>query len=558
MMAMSQALVELLNCWEKGFLPNLPDTILSDRIPVVLIGVLIQTLQSQNPDGSWGSVASGEQTAYAVMTLASISSLPWFKQFQHQLKTAIDRGRDFIRQADVGSSKPEYLWIGKVTYGMTFVSQSYILAALNLTLPTRQLGPKVDNLVDVPVERTTEFTSFYSKLPLFSSTPSWMIQASVVEGYFFLPYLKRIRLDVFPRRGMKEDKYFEFIPSSWTSPSRLNGASCSPQNLLDLMIISLLTYQVDEYMEAVVGKYFTDSIDNVRRAVDLALANSQTYSNGATGSSDQTQESHGRNGVTTKSGDSKDVADLVSLDETPISLEEVQITLGHFTTRIMQNDRVKKASRYDQENLRGELRAFLFAHLVSVEENARLSKQDPSRSDITPFRSPSGTFFEWVRSTAASHVACKPSFVFLSCLIAQGNLECFPGAEEKYFAQDLNLHLATMSRMYNDYGSLARDRLERNLNSLNFPEFCDGNENCRTNDDGAKAHSQDALELELKSKLLRLAEYERDCCKKALNHLDKLLEKRVTKALTSFSNTAELYGQLYVVRDISSRMEQNG
>lgn len=553
MMGMSQALIELLDCWGKGFLPDLPDIILRDRIPVVLIGVLIQTLESQNPDGSWGSVASGEQTAYAVMILASISSLSWFKQFQHQIKIAIDKGRDFIRQVDVGSSKPEYLWIGKVTYGMTFVSQSYILAALNLTWPTRQLGPRVDNLVDVSVEKTTELTSFYSKLPLFSSTPSWMIQASVIEGYFFLPILKRIRLDIFPRRGMKEDKYFDFIPSSWTSPSRLNGASCSPQTLLDLMIISLLTYQVDEYMEAVIGKYFGGSIDKVRRAVDIAIAKSQNYCNGANGSSDGIQESHKRNGVPTMNGDSKDAADQVSLGKTSISLEEVQTTLGNFITRIMQNDGVKKASRYDQENLRDELRAFLFAHLTSVEENARLSKQDPSRTHITPFRSPPGTFYNWVRSTGASHVACKPAFVFLSCLIAQGNLECFPGAEEKYLAQDLNLHLATMTRMYNDYGSLARDRLETNLNSINFPEFCDGNENFRTSGDD-KAHSQDAFEQELKSKLLRLTEYERDCFKKALSHLDGMLEKRVTKALTSFSNTAELYGQLYVVRDISARM----
>jgi hypothetical protein len=28
-----------------------------------------------------------------------------------------------------------------------------------------------------------------------------------------------------------------------------------------------------------------------------------------------------------------------------------------------------------------------------------------------------------------------------------------------------------MCRMYNDYGSVARDKAERNLNSVNFPEF---------------------------------------------------------------------------------------
>lgn len=34
------------------------------------------------------------------------------------------------------------------------------------------------------------------------------------------------------------------------------------------------------------------------------------------------------------------------------------------------------------------------------------------------------------------------------------------------------MHLGRMCRQYNDYGSLARDQEERNLNSLNFPEFC--------------------------------------------------------------------------------------
>ena len=553
MLGMSQALIELLDCWAKGFLPDLPDTILRDRIPVVLIGVLIQTLKSQNPDGSWGPVASGEQTAYAIMTLASISSLSWFTQFQHQLQTAIDKGRDFIGQVNVASPKPEYLWIGKVTYGMTFVSQSYILAALNMTWPTRRLGSEVDKLVDVSVKKTNELTSFYSELPLFSSTPSWMIQASVIEGYFFLPILKRIRLDIFPRQGMKEDNYFEFIPSSWTSPSRLNGASCSPQILLDLMIYSLLTYQVDEYIEAVIGKYFADSIDKVRRAVDNILAKLQNSCNGlrTSSSSDRTQESHERNGVPTEDGNLINATDQVNFAKTPISLEEVQTTLGNFITRILQSDGVKKASRYDQENLRDELRAFLHAHLTSVEENARLSKEDSSHNYVTPFRSSSGTFYDWVRSTGASHVACKPAFVFLSCLIAQGHLDCFPSAEEKYLAQDLNLHLATMTRMYNDYGSLTRDRLETNLNSINFPEFCDRSENSNTGCDD-KAPNQDAFEQELKSKLLRLTEYERDCYKLALSRLNEMLEKRVMKALTSFSNTAELYGQIYVKRDISA------
>lgn len=33
--------------------------------------------------------------------------------------------------------------------------------------------------------------------------------------------------------------------------------------------------------------------------------------------------------------------------------------------------------------------------------------------------------------------------------------------------------LATMCRQYNDYGSIVQDRAEKNLNSVNFPDFCE-------------------------------------------------------------------------------------
>ncbi|KAL6715608.1 hypothetical protein ACLMJK_006569 [Lecanora helva] len=556
MMAMSQGLIELLDCWEKGHLPNLPDSLLRDRLPVVLIGILIQALKGQNPDGSWGSTASAEQTAYSVLTLGCIASLPWFKNFRHQLKTAIDKGRDFILRQDSESAKPQYLWIGKVTFGLTFVSQSYVLAALNLTWPTRRLGSRVEKLVDVPAERIRDFSQLYSQLPLFSSTPQWKIQLSVIEGYFFLPYLQRMRLDIFPRWGMQEDKYFEMIPSSWTLPSRLDGAFCSPQNLLQQMITSVLIYQVDEYFERVVGKFLLDHVGGIKEAIELALTELGTHRNVPMSNSDGTPKSHELDDGSAPESQTKDFSSPRDLSTSPTSLQDVRKTLKCFITRILQNEKVSKASRYDQEYLRGELRAFLLSHLISIEENARLSKQI-SLSDGLTLDSPPGSFFEWVRTTGASHVGCRPHFGFLSCLIAQSPFECFPTVEEKYFAQDLNLHLATMSRMLNDYGSLARDKIDTNLNSVNFPDFCTDNDGSRSQGDD-EIQTQNDLELNRKSKLLVLAEYERDCYKKALSHLADKLDKRVMKALTAFCYTAELYGQLYVIKDMSSRMNQDG
>ena len=110
--------------------------------------------------------------------------------------------------------------------------------------------------------------------------------------------------------------------------------------------------------------------------------------------------------------------------------------------------------------------------------------------------------------------------------------------------------------MYNDLRSAERDRDEGNLNSIDFPEF--------------DAHG--GVENKKKA-LFRLAANERSCPREALTRLeeqrrDAVEETRNMEAArlgerrmciwSMFCDEVDLYGQVYVVRDISSRMLTNG
>lgn len=64
-------------------------------------------------DGSWG--ASPEVTAYGTIAFAQCLVLPWPSSLRGKLITSLHARRNYIRASDL--SRPDYLWIEKVTYG---------------------------------------------------------------------------------------------------------------------------------------------------------------------------------------------------------------------------------------------------------------------------------------------------------------------------------------------------------------------------------------------------------------------------------------------------------
>ena len=101
-----------------------------------------------------------------------------------------------------------------------------------------------------------------------------------------------------------------------------------------------------------------------------------------------------------------------------------------------------------------------------------------------------------------------------------------------------------MSRMYNDLGSVARDRAEGNVNCVDFAEL---------NDEQAAKTA--------KMRLVELAQYERDAAVWAGARLMSELRDsegrenvRKADAVRLFLGVAELYADLYEVRDLSNRL----
>lgn len=562
-----QTLIHLLKVWDEGLLSDSLDDLIRDRIPVILCQALTRTLQAQKPDGSWGEdndKSCQEETAYAILILAKASCVGFPEPLQLRLRVAIEGGRKHLLSP---CEKPGYLWIEKVSYKMDALCEAYCLAALNIAVPPLRFGPNVDSLFAIPMERVNKFTQFYSQLPLLTGVTEWQLQASLIEGYLFQPLIKRVRLDIFPRENMEEDRYFEYIPSTWTVCNNLDKTYVSNHLLYDMMTVSFLNYQADEYMEVVGNRYARDRIDAIRNIVEelfhlpdgSCLGDSRngigsTETNGTTLNC-KTAEVEKNNGTLPSdfnaSVDSTAVTahvlDLVgAIDTDAVELSQVRTILERFVNYVLKHPIIAQASRYDQRLLRSELHTFLLAHITQAEDNARLASQQNLDSAVTvSFETPRCSYFEWARTTSAAHTSCPYSFSFVTCFLSGMGTGCFETAEEKYLAQDLCRHLSTMCRMYNDFGSLARDRAESNLNSVNFPEF--------------GANGRDTSDQELRDQLWRLAQYERECLGRAFAKLEQLAvgckrKIRVLEVFKMFANVTDFYGQIYVVRDIASRM----
>lgn len=155
--------------------------------------------------------------------------------------------------------------------------------------------------------------------------------------------------------------------------------------------------------------------------------------------------------------------------------EDIRTPLRHFVSHVLGHPSIAEASSWDRTALSRELRTFLLAHVSQTEDSIYFGRdQGNAKGRVNVYTSATTSFFQWVRTTSANHTSCPYSFAFVSGLLSASlaaGKDCFPSVREKYLAEAACRHLATMCRMYNDYGSVARDCVERNFNSINFPEF---------------------------------------------------------------------------------------
>jgi hypothetical protein len=539
-MLVAQAFTDLLALADQSLLRETDHDLLS-RISITLVQCCIRVMLKQSNNGSWED--SIEQTSYGVAVLAEALRLCCFQDLHDQLRKMVDAAVHFLVNAPPAS---DYIWIEKVTYSSPFLTQSYKLAALKLGMRSG------DHTVGLPVKVSPKYIGLFRPMPLFSGVPEWQLHASNIESALFSPMCRTLRLEIFSRKDMEEDEYFDMIPFIWTACNNYSQAFASANFLYELMIVSFLNFQADEFMEVVAGHRFKDNISGLRRLIDEICLD-----------------------------DAHSVPLCLSPRPTVTAVdvhvpEDVSGPLAGFVSRLFQHPAVTRASVWDQKRLREELRVYLQAHVTQTEDNARLEQYDAGAAATAT----TDTFSHWVRTTSADHTSCPYAFAFVSCWLSSSSTygggrgdECFPTASQKYFAESWCRHLAIMCRMYNDIGSIARDAAEANLNSVDFPEFAYAkpvpvtNGNGAAHQNGVKHPTANGVMKDLdkkKEELFRIAEYERACLNEAQLWLEgEMLRKgpmqEANKAKLAvwrvFRDVTDLHGQIYVVRDIASRIK---
>ncbi|KAG6040943.1 hypothetical protein E4U41_006534 [Claviceps citrina] len=537
-MLLVEALTKLIQVIDDGELVSDIDMTLQCQASVSLFQACLRIMLDQSKDGSWGGYQ--EQTCYAILALSHARRVSFFNKLQHEVQSCINRGAAWLRSTTHQSE--DLTWTSKTAYKVAFVAEVYQVAALNAALPiaSSSLGEIGRSLPFPGVSADREgYMRLVCKTSLFSSLDEWEVQASMTEASFFIPLLQARRLEIYPRdeARLEEDNYLGIIPFTWVGCNNRSRTFASASWMYDMMMLSLLGYQTDEFIEAVAAPAFGQSsqlhnvIEHIFHSMNPDMSESVRDGDG------DLQAHCGKEDTDTRSRNVQKGSST--------AIENVQSSLTKFVSYILNHDSVMKSSRWDRHHLLQELRAFLHAHATQLGLNARFARQKTSDT----FTSPAQTYCHWVRTTGGNHVACAYSLAFSNCLVSallgQGE-EVYPTVMQKYLATAVARHLTTMCRMYNDLGSILRDSNERNVNSMHFPEFSSSSQEGR------------------KKVLAQLSEYEHTCLDEALHKLDletcnahKMasrihLDNRKLSILKLFRDVTNLYNELYVIKDLSS------
>lgn len=522
--------------------------------------------------------SSIEQIAYRVLILCEGRRLPYFDAIRSQIDGCIsDQVTRLVNMEESElESAANRIWVEKISYSSQILTQSYRLASLKAaSRPADIIALNTSRHPMPTVGNGRKYIRLLKQTPLFASSPEWQVQASMLEASLFQPLLLGRRLDIFPRKDMAPDKYFDLIPLTWTSCNNKSGAFASTNFIYEMMVISFLDFQADEFMEAVAGPSFAGRMGSLRQLIDGIFSafdgdlqsKRVKVSNGmkvATDGENGDAQIH-TNGLVHKTADS-DIGQDCKQDE-------VRATLKRFVSHVMLHPSLQAASPWDRDSTLHELRNYLHAHVTQSEDSTRLARartasqrdqqgESPSLTPTQPVGSDS--YFRWVHTTSGDHTACPYSFGFARCLLStqMGSAESFPTTRSKYLAAAACQHLAAMCRMYNDYGSIARDEAECNLNSVDFAEFHSKAElkdrrNGGTERNGNGNGNGCAME-DRKTTLYELAQYERSWLDDAMRRLGNVMQDlgrgHVMQVITMFADVTDLYGQIYVLKDVASRM----
>ena len=425
-MLMSDAFTRLIELRDQRLVPTLDDPIFKDKVFLCLFQALTRTLQTQNSDGSWGTGLRSETTAYALLTLIRLSSLSSAPRVKLQLGQAIDKARSFLSKSFHPNQGPEQLWKEKSLSGSRILSQAYVLAAQRATAKQALPGKSIENRFGIPIAKIAIQTKYYGRQPWFMDVPEWLIQAFLVEGRLFLPQLKDVRYAVFPREVLAEDTCFDSIPFAWAAAGSVDRRLIAPEYLYQMMILTFLTRQYEQYAKNVLGVVFEGCLFEIEDVIHQIFEELETVdSRDQCFCGDHGNGHHGSSISTTGT----------------VSLSEARSVLYRYISHVMNHPYVLMASHHDQDQLRSELLAFMLSRICSsTDDNSNLGVEEGALAKTTGSSSPDQT----------SH---QLAFAFLCCMVGKQTSDGAVGLrrdfldspEQHYLVADLCRRLSILS-----------------------------------------------------------------------------------------------------------------
>ncbi|KAK2763882.1 hypothetical protein FQN54_009500 [Arachnomyces sp. PD_36] len=483
-MLMCKAFLSYLQRWSEGDLAALPDDLMKFQLPITLFQALIRTVRSQNKDGSWGSSNSAEETAYALLILKSVASFSFTDTIAAEINDAIQLGIQFILSKGQRSPTDDQLWLDKTLYAIPTVSDVYIMGAVKAEEAGKKLAEIPQKLVtDMSTTMVLRMAEYFARLPSQAENPKWVIQASVIEAILLGHRLKT--LDIFSTGKALGDKYVKYGACFWTLAN-----NSSPDYLLSTAVIysmaelSVGLFQEDELMENSLVN-LPDSTANIIAGYMEDLCRDTAPS-----------KKNGENAPPSKTN----VSDMD--EETLTALKKIQDNLLLWFRFALDDNIPTKTSPYDRGDLQQELKMSTLAAMQQAKASKQLNNGGVGHPDQT--------FYNWLHTSAVHDVKSGVVSKSLICKIGKNGGDVFTTAREKYLAEKLWRQISIEGRLWNDLGSIERDRAASNLNSVDFSEFS----------------SPQSLQADgdVATQLTRLAEYENKCTLRCLDDLTQILE----------------------------------
>ena len=180
------------------------------------------------------------------------------------------------------------------------------------------------------------------------------------------------------------------------------------------MVILMLDFLVDEYMESVVAQLGERDIVSLQQIIK-ALCQSPDID--LSGDSELPKSDNQLTSLS--SGTDYERSPDQPRDGSPRLLAAVSDAIGTYVRAMVRYPRIQNASLADRCSLKAELEIFLLSHIDQIQDNHRFRGQHSCSLDVVKrFQNPRTNHYVWSHTTAANHTSCAISLAFYICRLS--------------------------------------------------------------------------------------------------------------------------------------------